>query len=175
MADIVLEEIRSRNRWLVFLIVLLVLLGIFGTYSFLKKDSKELTVKKKKETKNENKTNSAQNNKPKNNHKNPAKPSNKTSNPYSFEIKSIKDLDKRACGAPPEKLFWWFGDPLHPVGYIFENSTRIPTSFKFFVWENTIILTKGKKNESSGKIETYEFLVRDEENGTLKKRIDCMK
>lgn len=175
MGDTILDEIRSRNRKFIILAIIFVLLLTTGTlYSKygktkesanttpIENSTNKPTLEKEPSKENDSKTIPS-----------PSQNKNQT-NEFNFEIKKIEDLDKRACGASPGDLFWWFGTPMHAMGWEqTKNGRGEANSFKFFIWNKTVLYTKGRMNSQTGKIQTYHYTARENLNRSIQKIIDC--
>jgi len=164
------SALKARNKMLVILLVLVGVLVTVGlVYFSLSGFSKKIE--------NENKTSvkGGASKKSGGGAYNKSNETGKEKNKYGFLVNSVKDIDERLCGASEGDLYWWFGAPLHSMGWEVFEGRRVITGFKFFVWNDTVIYTKGRVNKSNGEMYTYEVIVRDEVNRTAKKWIKCNK
>jgi len=190
MGDIILDEMRSRNRMYIICVILLIILATATALVFKLSPEKESSKINEEETSSQSKVQEEERIKNSNNSS-----SNITSNvwppleetvenetiqekvidQYDYPIKNVKGLNLSACGAPPAKLFEWFGVPLNEMGWVLDSSgKRIEAhSFKFFVWNSSVVYTKGRFNNETKSIETYEYLSRSDTNRTVEVHVEC--
>lgn len=173
-SDVYFEDEDYRGRYVLFgLVILVLIIIIFGFFVFMNRDVSVISFLNL--TNNSNLTNNTTN-VSKNLLVNSSNNSLAVYNKYNYSMKRVSDIDSRACGATPNDLYNWFGQPLYIMGWEPNpNSPRgEPNSFKFFIWNQTVLFTSGRMNDTSGKIETYRYLARrDDDNRTAQKLVEC--
>lgn len=92
-----------------------------------------------------------------------------------FQNQTIENVDKSFCGTSIENLVEIFGKPLYATGWIRDSSglNVEPSGYKF-IFGDYMIFSKGRLNETTKFVETYELFIRvDDENKTVVKLIKC--
>lgn len=92
-----------------------------------------------------------------------------------FQNQTINDIDESFCGTSTVNLLEILGKPLYENGWIYDdNGARLEPSGYKFIFGDYMIYSKGRLNEETQFVETYEILIRtNDENKSVIKNIKC--